>query len=267
MSNNPGKVVTKFQFSALFCKAWQRAMVPSNIIAGFRITGVFPVDRSIILSGSLKESATSRKCSVPFLTQHSPVRKSYYRPPHSLGTSSLQSTPQRSLEVSLDSTCTSDSSIDEESVIKHKNKVQAYHQKMCVCASSKGVSFSADEVVLFSKRMREGYDIQTDQRYSLWLELHQEKVQNLGSSTILSKVIEQKATAIKMAALPKPSSTSRVITSKENRERLKAIQEKKQLEAERKEAAREERKKRRKKKKRNAKLGEKNRENKGTAED
>ena len=41
---NPGKTITRFQFSQLFSKAWYRDMAMSNVIAGFRITGIFPFD-------------------------------------------------------------------------------------------------------------------------------------------------------------------------------------------------------------------------------
>jgi hypothetical protein len=45
---NPGKVITKFQFSELLSKAWLKAMTPENIMAGFRTTGVYPLNPSAI---------------------------------------------------------------------------------------------------------------------------------------------------------------------------------------------------------------------------
>ena len=48
MSENPGKLVTIYQFSELFVAAWQKAMTPRNITSGFRATGVFPVNRDTI---------------------------------------------------------------------------------------------------------------------------------------------------------------------------------------------------------------------------
>ena len=44
---NPGKVVTRYQFSTLFGRAWLRAMTPKNIISGFSVTGVYPTDRLV----------------------------------------------------------------------------------------------------------------------------------------------------------------------------------------------------------------------------
>ena len=45
LTTNPGKVVTRYQFSYLFLKAWFQAMTPRNIISGFSMTGVYPTDR------------------------------------------------------------------------------------------------------------------------------------------------------------------------------------------------------------------------------
>ena len=48
VQDNPGRVVTKYQFSELLKEAWQRTMIPSIIIAGFRRCGVFPLDPDAI---------------------------------------------------------------------------------------------------------------------------------------------------------------------------------------------------------------------------
>jgi len=42
---NPGRVVTRYQFSELFSRAWHEGMSMSNIMSGFRITGIFPFNR------------------------------------------------------------------------------------------------------------------------------------------------------------------------------------------------------------------------------
>ena len=38
---NRGKVITKFNFNSLFAKAWLSAVVPSNIMTGFKTCGVY----------------------------------------------------------------------------------------------------------------------------------------------------------------------------------------------------------------------------------
>ena len=40
--NNPGKIITKFNFSYRFSKAWYQAITPLNIMAGYRKAGVYP---------------------------------------------------------------------------------------------------------------------------------------------------------------------------------------------------------------------------------
>ena len=42
IQKNPGKVITKFNFNQWFSEAWLHAIVPSNIISGFRTCGVYP---------------------------------------------------------------------------------------------------------------------------------------------------------------------------------------------------------------------------------
>ena len=54
MQQNPGRVVTKFDFSELLSKAWSRTMTPANIINGFRKCGVYPFDPAAV-----KPSTTS----------------------------------------------------------------------------------------------------------------------------------------------------------------------------------------------------------------
>ena len=63
MQENPGQVVTKFDFSGLLSKAWSCTMTPSNITNGFRKCGVYPFDLeavkpSITSPGVLDESST-----------------------------------------------------------------------------------------------------------------------------------------------------------------------------------------------------------------
>ena len=56
MINNPGKVVNRYCFSRLLHEAWAEMSV-SNIIAGFRTTGIYPINRNAIPVKN-KESAT-----------------------------------------------------------------------------------------------------------------------------------------------------------------------------------------------------------------
>lgn len=48
MQDNPGRVVTKYQFSSLFSASWYKAIRPENIIAGFRKVGICPFNSKAI---------------------------------------------------------------------------------------------------------------------------------------------------------------------------------------------------------------------------
>ena len=55
LTENPGKVVTRYQFSRLFSEAWYESMTMSNIITGFRVTGVYPITgKTIAVSKSFQ---------------------------------------------------------------------------------------------------------------------------------------------------------------------------------------------------------------------
>ena len=47
-SKNPGRTVSHYDFSRLFSKTWYKAMSAGNIVASFKITGVYPFNRSAI---------------------------------------------------------------------------------------------------------------------------------------------------------------------------------------------------------------------------
>ena len=60
VSNNPGRIVTRHSFSELFAKAWMRSMTVKNIISAFRTCGIYPVDRSKVLSKLDSRSVSSK---------------------------------------------------------------------------------------------------------------------------------------------------------------------------------------------------------------
>ena len=57
---NPGLVISKFNFYGIFREAWLKAISPSNVIAGFKKAGVYPLNRDkILLSTDNSESSQS----------------------------------------------------------------------------------------------------------------------------------------------------------------------------------------------------------------
>lgn len=145
MNKNPGKVVTRYQFSEIFARAWTKGMSMKNVMGGFKTTGVFPLNREAIMSKTLQpeplESLESldtldtpslpKETGIKFLPLHSPFpsqkRKSKYRLP-----------------------------IDEVTV--------------STGVSGDSLKFTAQELALFERRYEEGYDIVSDSKYNAWFQ-------------------------------------------------------------------------------------------------
>lgn len=69
ITKNPGRVVTRMSFSPLFSAAWKQSMTMQNILAAFRVTGIYPVDRGKILPQSASpEPMASKLPYIPLLT-------------------------------------------------------------------------------------------------------------------------------------------------------------------------------------------------------
>ena len=58
---NPGRVITRYDFCSLLSEAWYQAMTIRNITAGFRVSGIYPFNREIVLEKLPKEEFTSFK--------------------------------------------------------------------------------------------------------------------------------------------------------------------------------------------------------------
>lgn len=130
LSRNPGKVVTRYQFSELFGRAWMRGMTMTNIIAGFHTTGVYPFNWDAlqlkVLSSSFDPTSHSTRTGLKFIPLYSPAA------------------PR----------CRS----------KLPTSVNSH-----VDGSDSPTSFTVDEIKLFQRRYDEGYDLHHDERYNLWL--------------------------------------------------------------------------------------------------
>ena len=80
---NPGKVVSIYDFSYLFSQAWFQSMTITNIMSGFRVTGVFPVDRNAIAlttginpSTKFQPEALAAETGLAYIPLYSPAPKS-----------------------------------------------------------------------------------------------------------------------------------------------------------------------------------------------
>ena len=81
ISRNPGRDITRYDFSALFAKAWNKAMTLANIVAGFRVTGVCPFNRNAIRlpseeSTKFNPEALPKSTGIKYIPLYSPARNS-----------------------------------------------------------------------------------------------------------------------------------------------------------------------------------------------
>lgn len=60
-SLNPGRKLTKSSFGNVFSKVWPKATTPSNVSAGFRATGIYPFDPTIIPETAFAPSTLSER--------------------------------------------------------------------------------------------------------------------------------------------------------------------------------------------------------------
>jgi hypothetical protein len=88
---NPGKVVTRYEFSRLFSSAWYHAMTMKNIMSGFHTTGIYPLNRCSLLPPPKSQSLckTTDLTYIPLFSPHHPLREST-RIPETPSVSSLQ---------------------------------------------------------------------------------------------------------------------------------------------------------------------------------
>ena len=80
-ADNPGRVVTIYDFSAILSEAWGMSMSAKNITSGFKVTGVYPVDRyAVQLPGRnpvFKSTSLAEKSGLAYIPLYSPAPTQY----------------------------------------------------------------------------------------------------------------------------------------------------------------------------------------------
>ena len=162
--NNPGKIITRFNFNSLFSQAWLRAVNPANIIGGFKRSGVCPYDPTAVhITGSRSD-----------VQVQSPAGDSTGSDSSSgVGdNSSNQVTPQ-SLEGGANKGKGLDGG-DRASVDDNTNKSGHSAGRGGIGDGPNGncslvESFTPKQLELFQHRFEEGYDVLHDKDYVRWL--------------------------------------------------------------------------------------------------
>jgi len=137
---NPGLVISKFNFCSIFCGAWLNAILPTNVIAGFKKSGVYPFNRDAVLKSTDNLSNISKannwyaKKSLNF----------FYNVVHFL--------------------VGDKTSLDESSTVTSVNQVPE------TVVSSDQPTFTLEQEQRYQRRYEEGFDL-PDKRYEVWLKI------------------------------------------------------------------------------------------------
>jgi hypothetical protein len=74
---NPGKRVTRFNFSQLFSLAWMKSTTMKNILGGFRVPGVYPVNRKVVEKPTeLSKPSLPEATGLAYIPLYSPAKVS-----------------------------------------------------------------------------------------------------------------------------------------------------------------------------------------------
>ena len=151
MQQNPGKVITKCNFSSLLSEAWNKTMVPTVITAGFRRSGIYPFNPDIIDYSVPTNDDTSK----PTNSEQAPLDVTINHQPSPDNVTTLSPVDSTSCDLSLDSNFTF------PNLQLPSSAIDGQHQAI----------FSSEQEQLFQKRYEEQYDL-LDPVYQQWLRIN-----------------------------------------------------------------------------------------------
>lgn len=73
MSKYPGEHVSRHNFSRVFSQAWQKCMTMTNVRAGFKVTGVWPLNRDAVGIPRQKMESLPQETGLAFIPLYSPA--------------------------------------------------------------------------------------------------------------------------------------------------------------------------------------------------
>ena len=250
LSSNPGKVVTQFQFSQLFSKAWLRGMSMSNIIAGFRMTGIYPFDRYALRpQDDQHKKSIAEKNGLKFIPMFTPKpRRSRGHPETPMFSEEEVQLFQKRLEEGYD---IQDERYDLWKRMYHPAEARTASSPVVVTTSYAGHSptpLLSPVRLSFLEEKEEGendsHSTEGDEK-SFCKEEGAAKF--LPRTTALSKVLSHPEPQLKPPVM-QPKSSARVLTSLENLRALEEKERKKMEEQKLKEERRRERERKRQEK-------------------
>ena len=146
MASNQGKVVNRYCFSPLFAQAWMKSMTMANITGGFRVTGVYPLDRNaFILPGDEYHSHIDLSLAASNGLKYIPL----YSP-------ACHHTRRHTI-----------AEVDNAGELSSREPSPEAYQSQ----NSISEQFTAEEIAKFERRYDNGYDLHSDHHYNLWLKV------------------------------------------------------------------------------------------------
>ena len=214
MADNPGKVVTRYNFSKLLSKAWMTAMTMANITSGFRVTGVYPVNRDAIdLPAVSAQQSLPEATGLAYIPLYSPAK----RP---LSVPSTPSIPVFSEEELLRFQTRFENGYDIKTDERYNRWLQMYHPG--------GYDLSFDDSLVAYRTLSPDCSLDTPSLSSTPspLPVTQPVVVMVAPSQVtgLKRLLANVPPPPKPPQ-PKPKASARVLTSSEH---LKAMKEKEQ---------------------------------------
>ena len=182
LSANPGRAVSRYDFSQLFHETWLRAMNARNITAGFRHTGIFPFNKEAVLGqlrGGERHSDSHQKDQEKGRERHS---------------DSLQKDQERSRERHSDSP----QQDHERGAERHSDSPE---QDQKINSSERKVKFMRSD-----DKESDLSDLDTSACYL-------PPKNNIGRSYLMSKAV---STPKVNFTKKKPQQSSRILTSRDN---------------------------------------------------
>ena len=199
MAKNPYKFMSKVHFNTVFSKAWAKAALPSNAVAGFKKAGIHPLNEEAIPVYSQSSSTSNNSSASNYNNSITDSSTSSSSIPNNVVTSDIST---RSTSNSNNSTINNATSNDvPTSRVSYTNNHSStvnnplspystasncdttddhlvttekfYSKETCNDTNSndnnKRSRFTAEEIQLFERRFEEGYNVYIDQRYIDWM--------------------------------------------------------------------------------------------------
>ena len=215
LTSHSGQIITRHQFSAIFRRAWSKSMTMTNVIAGFRVAGVYPLNRLAVVMKDKTTESLAERTGLKFIPLYSP---SHRRPQAVEAATTFE--PE---EISLFQTRFEEGyDLEDE---RYESWLRMYHPEVRA-NQNEDVTHSCTSEPSFS-------DTQPNTSTPISANL-------MPRSSLLSRVLVDRAPSIKYPE-PRSKGGARVLTSAENIEHLNEKERKKEEATKEKQKRKEER--------------------------